>query len=152
MRTSWSPQRVQKGKASNKVPRNVAETPFLNGGVKGLGMFATAREYQEAAISALRSCSETRPVAVNLIAYAIDRADLLGALLAVAEVHQVPVKVVADQAQTNRMPEQKSVLEQAAEGVLMFSCEQATSSEATTLRLEGKEMGSKESSTRRFWP
>ena len=122
VRTSRSPQaeRVQKGKASNKVPRKVAKspTPFLNGGVKGLGMFATAREYQEAAISALRSCSETRPVAVNLIAYAIDRADLLGALLAVAEVHQVPVKVVADQAQTNRMPEQKRVLEQAAEGGL----------------------------------
>ena len=114
MRTSRSPQRVQKGKASNKVPRNFAETSFLNGGVKGLGMFATAREYQEAATSALRSCSETRPVAVNLIAYAIDRADLLGALLAVAEVHQVPVKVVADQAQTNRMPGQKRVLEQAA--------------------------------------
>jgi hypothetical protein len=122
VRTSRSPQveKVQKGKASNKVPRKAAKspTPFLNGGVKSLEMFATAREYQEAAILALRSCSETRPVAIDLIAYAIDRADLLGALLAVAEVHQVPVKVIADQAQTNRMAEQKRVLEQAAEGGL----------------------------------
>ena len=67
---------------------------------------------------ALRSCSETRPVAIDLIASAIDRTDLLGALLAVAEVHQVPVKVIADQVQTNRMAEQKRVLEQAAEGGL----------------------------------
>ena len=55
-------------------------------------MFATASEYQEAAILALRSCSGTRPVAIDLIAYAIDRADLMGALLAVAEVQKAKLR------------------------------------------------------------
>ena len=90
----------------------------LNGGAQSSQMFATASEYQEAAILALRSCSGTRPVAIDVIAYAIDRADLMDALLAVAEVQKVPVKFTVDQAQTMRMPEQKRVLEQAAEGGL----------------------------------
>ena len=58
---------------------------------------------------------------VIMTAYAIDKPEILSAVLLLQRDHLYPVRLVVDKAQTNRTPEQRRVIQQAkANGLNVF--------------------------------
>ena len=114
-----SPKREKKKKSLNKAPRNeqgprndvlaledVSRDPATVG-LTSIRMFEDATSQQEAMIQALK---RSRALEVICLSYAIDRAEIVGGLSAIAQCQKVPVRLVVDRAQTSRTQEQKRVL------------------------------------------
>ena len=76
-------------------------------GLTRIRMFEDGTSEQEAMIQALK---RSRALEVICLSYAIDRAEIVGGLSAIAQCQKVPVRLVVDRAQTSRTQEQKRVL------------------------------------------